>query len=617
MANVIGIDFGTTKTLVSYYDFQYRIPQLIKLGRSTSKIPTSIFIEENGTFLFGEAADDQMEFGPERHKNNFKLDLGKTTPIHFVKIKGVNKRFTARELTAEFLKYIKNRCEEEVFMGGKISSATITVPVSFSPAQKEDLLKAAQDAGFIDINILKEPEAAGIAFAKEKQTDSFNSMLIVDWGGGTLDLAMVSRKDNVIKSTPNCFDGDDSMGGIVFDQALFEYVSKEVEKNDDKMHRLLSDEQVTVQCKLFKEIGKYKEKLSARATTPVALFGTKGPYPVIQVSQQDFARLIKEHIDSASSKLVALLEKIQKSGNEKPEALLMIGGSSAIPAIKERLSKVSGLKCISWHHSHEAVALGAGIHAGLKMLARSKQNGNDVNTASANRTIRLQPFPEETEEKESIESKNERDSVIGDTLQAVINNKITAEEETRNTDNTKYTNTTYTTYTSKTIDQSQCKTMEQEDAATQYNQGLCFLIGDSVTRDMMAEAVKWFRLAAEQGHADAQCRLGRCYEWGTVVAVDKVEAAKWYRKAAEQGNTDAKDRLAALTGDPSAKPTPSAKPPKSGQQDNSDDYFSICLVILVVLVVCVIMYLIIIYFPYSLGIVCSGIMIYKWFRGKS
>lgn len=222
----IGIDFGTTKTLVSFYNETTGKPEQIRLGRGRDYMPTSVYVSEEGGFLFGEDADDQIEFGVDRYCRAFKMKLGSSVPAlaffdgsHFV-------QYSAKELTRSFLQYVKERSENEVFMGRKVTRTVITKPVLFSPAQCEELKEAAQEAGFHQVEFVTEPEAAGYAFCIMCPSEAFKgNALVIDWGGGTLDMALVSRQGDQVVTHREYTAGDTQMGGEVFDEKLWNHVN--------------------------------------------------------------------------------------------------------------------------------------------------------------------------------------------------------------------------------------------------------------------------------------------------------------------------------------------------------------------------------------------------------
>lgn len=352
----IGIDFGTTKTLVSFYNETTGKPEQIRLGRGRDYMPTSVYVSEEGGFLFGEDADDQIEFGVDRYCRAFKMKLGSSVPAlaffdgsHFV-------QYSAKELTRSFLQYVKERSENEVFMGRKVTRTVITKPVLFSPAQCEELKEAAQEAGFHQVEFVTEPEAAGYAFCIMCPSEAFKgNALVIDWGGGTLDMALVSRQGGKVVTHREYTAGDMQMGGEVFDEKLWNHVNLRLQGQEGID---LTQEKPEYQNLLFRKVRQAKEMLSTQIQRTLRLSCSRGPCPPISLERSDFENLIRPEVEQAAGMARQLMGSIQGK-SMKPEILLFVGGTSKIPAIATIMEQATGLPCRPWHLSQEAVSLGA------------------------------------------------------------------------------------------------------------------------------------------------------------------------------------------------------------------------------------------------------------------
>lgn len=348
MGHSIGIDFGTTKTLVSYYVPTTKEKSYVRLGRNMDKMPTSIYVEETGDWLFGDDADDYMSISPARYRRDFKLELGKNTPYLVAKVNGKVQKFTARDLTAKFLGNIRKKCEETVFHA-PVTSCTVTHPVAFSIAQCNELTEAAKEAGFKEVQLLPEPEAAGYAYYVFGADRSLSHLMVVDWGGGTVDFAMITLNGAEVALIPGSYGGAMNVGGRRFDERLFSHFSLKIRQAGGGC---LEDEN---NPQISKQICDCKERLSRVASVKqVMLIGEKGQYRT-DVSREEFNAVISADVGMVVDKLQELLSRC----SEKPQALLLIGGSTAIPVIRERLQQVTGLKCVAWDKGNEAVSLGA------------------------------------------------------------------------------------------------------------------------------------------------------------------------------------------------------------------------------------------------------------------
>ncbi len=358
--NTIGIDFGTTNTLVSFYDEDRGEHRAIPLGISEKSIPTVVYVDDDGAFYFGNDAEDRMVEHPERYCRGFKMRLASYTPaLSYLDGRMYPKSYRASELTSSFLSYIKARVEEEVFGGEAIKMAVITCPVLFSPVQREELLSAARAAGFEQVSLADEPAAAGLAFSRLCPEESFGSTLVVDWGGGTLDLALVTRSGQELVTHYDCVAGLMSKGGEHFDDLLEHYLAERFSSE----HNLdLNTHSNNSSFSLKKRMRKEKESLSHAMEKTVILVTKQQKIRSILLERSQFEQLIAPHVQEAAAIAVQLLESIRAKGYE-PESLHLIGGSVEIPLIQSHLAKKTGLDCKRWSQHREAVSLGASMMA--------------------------------------------------------------------------------------------------------------------------------------------------------------------------------------------------------------------------------------------------------------
>ena len=283
---------------------------------------------------------------PEGYCRAFKLHLGEKEPVL------PRSDETAESLAARFLRHVKEECEQSVFHGEAVTTATITVPVSFAPARKASLKRAAETAGFSSVFFLPEPEAAGTAFLRDNPADKFSRALVLDWGGGTLDIAIISRdEDGTIHADRHCAEGRDDVGGEEMDRGLFENL-KVLWKQSCGAELLAAEEN---EPKLLRESEKVKIGLSRKDTVPFRQGKNK-----IEVTRDQFRQIVGQLLDAAVELVQSALSKNKSQGDSAPDAILLIGGTSQSPIVRETMEKnFPGLRVLSWHHSHEAVAIGA------------------------------------------------------------------------------------------------------------------------------------------------------------------------------------------------------------------------------------------------------------------
>ncbi len=350
--HTLGIDFGTTKTLVSRMDEASGRPVTVRLGMGSDYIPTTVYIEENGQIHFGEDADDCLADNSGTYIRGFKMRLGSGMPLHIhFDDDGNITKFTAQDLVSQYLRYIRERVEKHVFMeSGSARKAVITRPVNFSPVQLEELKQAAHAAGFSEVSLTTEPEAAGLAFCRLNASKAFHrSALIVDWGGGTLDFALVTRdENNTIHTHPRLTDGDTTMGGERFDEVLWNFTEQQLRQQGYTQINPIT---------ALPAIRRAKERLSIQNEVSIRLTNANGACPPVQITRDTFNALILDCIDQAAQKVQQLIAAIPTAN--KPEMLLLVGGSCMIPLIKERMEAACGLPAYAWNLSREAAGLGA------------------------------------------------------------------------------------------------------------------------------------------------------------------------------------------------------------------------------------------------------------------
>jgi formylglycine-generating enzyme required for sulfatase activity/actin-like ATPase involved in cell morphogenesis len=355
---MIGIDFGTTKTMVAVYDGQKGLPRTLSIGRGKFEMPTSMYDLETSDWLFGDEADDEGITDASNYARRFKRDLGKPTLAH----RG-RKPATAKELTANFMGNLKSHLENHV-LHAPVSRVVMTIPAKFGPAQQQDLTVAARQAGFSDVELLTEPEAAGIAYC-EQQSDLAKPLrfIVVDWGGGTFDVAYVQKTiSGEVEIHKDFVVGLDHIGGEVFDDKLWEFVSKESASNG---YGTLESKPKEDWGRYRRDISRAKEQLSAKASVVICK---------VTVSRTDFNTIISSMLREATN-CVGQLMKRAKDAGYPTDFILLAGGTSKVPLIREELERATSLKCRQWNEGREAVALGAAIRANHRWGQQSATDG--------------------------------------------------------------------------------------------------------------------------------------------------------------------------------------------------------------------------------------------------
>ena len=394
MPRCIGIDFGTTKSVVSWVNPATGRAETVRIGRDSDIVPTSVYKGDNG-LLFGDYAEDEMLVAPLRYRRNFKLSLGENTPLLRGTVEGRN--LDAESLTSFYLGYLREECCRPGFIDGTpIEKAVITFPVTFAlhPAKLEALERAAKNAGFNNVKLMCEPEAAGHAFLKEVGSNSNKPILVVDWGGGTLDISILSiGADNKIKCLRRFFKGSDTMGGERIDRLLLDYAKKRYA--EEKCTKI--DNALCALPKQLRTVERFKKQLDRQDSASLILAdGLSG----IKISRSDLATIIEPFMDEAIMLIRGVLDTAKNNGS-LPDRLLLIGGTNRMPYMQEKLKKEFGMETIVWQNSRVAVSLGAAYAAdGGVRPARVRQSASPVETQHLKKhVVKEKPKPQPQKSK--------------------------------------------------------------------------------------------------------------------------------------------------------------------------------------------------------------------------
>lgn len=360
----LGIDFGTTKTLVSRFNESENKAVTVHLGRGTDFVPTSVLVVGIDSFSFGDDADDFSVYQPESYVRAFKRFLGQNDYLVMYQDEKTRKPYTAADLTQKYLEYILQECERNSY---KCDRAVLTRPVKFTPARLKQLKKAALDAGLREVEFITEPEAAGYAYCKEHPDDTWENALVVDWGGGTLDMALVSKKGKEVVAHEQYRDGMPN-GGEDFDDKL--HLLAEVLINHGKDERTFNadkDDKGWLRG-MRKQIIRAKENLSRNDHHDLRLRSCKGKaYKPMQLTRKAFVEGIESYLDQAAKMAKNLIDKIAtKDKSLIPTVILLVGGSCKIPAVADAIHEATGIdkeNIKTWEKSDQAVSLGAAIYA--------------------------------------------------------------------------------------------------------------------------------------------------------------------------------------------------------------------------------------------------------------
>jgi molecular chaperone DnaK len=352
MSKVIGIDLGTTNSVVAVLEGGE--PVVINNAEGSRLTPSVVAFTKDGERMVGQVAKRQAITNPDRTVMSIKRHMGSS---HTVEIDG--KKFTPQEISAMILQKLKQ--DAEAYLGEKVEKAVITVPAYFSDSQRQATKDAGRIAGLEVLRIINEPTAAALAYGIDKEETS--TILVFDLGGGTFDVSILELGDGVfeVKATS----GNNKLGGDDFDQRLIDYIASEFKKE----HGIdLRQDRMALQ-RLNEAAEKAKIELSSLSSTTINLpFITadqNGPKHLeMTITRAKFDQLTEDLVE----KTMGPLRQALADANLKPEdidRILLVGGSTRIPAVQEAIRKHIGKEPDKGINPDECVAIGAAIQGGV------------------------------------------------------------------------------------------------------------------------------------------------------------------------------------------------------------------------------------------------------------
>lgn len=367
---VLGIDLGTTFSAGAYVD-ENGEPQIAINGESKRLTPSVVFFDEDGTIIVGEVAKDNEILYPEDVIAKVKTDMGKRKVLKT--IDGVE--YTPEVISSLIIKKIVQDSSE--YIGEEINDVVITVPAYFMDSQRKATEDAAKLAGVNLLTIIDEPTAAALYYTYKNKMDRAN-ILVYDFGGGTFDVTLLIIEGDMIQVKNKA--GLSKAGGTMFDQFIVDYVSEYFEDKHDI--DLEDDEYLEEYQELFLKAEKCKIHLSMRKTATISM-KVNGIKEKIEITREFFESKIASTYNKTESKIK---ETLRNAGftTDQIDKVLLVGGSSKIPYVGERLTDLFGKAPAKEINADEAVALGAALYASMyrKNVELGKVSFTDVSSHS-------------------------------------------------------------------------------------------------------------------------------------------------------------------------------------------------------------------------------------------
>ena len=351
MGKIIGIDLGTTNSCVAVIEGGQ--PTVIVNAEGARTTPSVVAFSKKGERLVGEPAKRQAVTNADRTISSIKRHMGTDYRVSIDR-----KKYTPQEISAFILMKLKKDAEN--YLGERVTEAVITVPAYFNDAQRQATKDAGKIAGLKVERIINEPTAAALAYGLDNGDPQ--KILVYDLGGGTFDVSVIEIGDKVIEVLATS--GDNHLGGDDFDDRLVSYLVSEFKRTEGVD---ISKDKMAMQ-RVREEAEKAKKELSSAATTNVNLpfiVTTKSgaKHMDITVTRARFEELTADLVDRTAGPVMTALSDagINKSELNK---VLLVGGSTRIPAVREKVRMLTGLEPSKNMNPDECVALGASIQGG-------------------------------------------------------------------------------------------------------------------------------------------------------------------------------------------------------------------------------------------------------------
>ena len=352
MSKIIGIDLGTTNSCVAVMEGGDAV--VIPNAEGNRTTPSVVAFSKDGERMVGQVAKRQAITNPDRTVISIKREMGSD---YKVSIDG--KKYTPQEISAMILQKLK--ADAEAYLGETVTEAVITVPAYFTDSQRQATKDAGRIAGLEVKRIINEPTAAALAYGVDKETAQ--KVMVYDLGGGTFDVSILDIDDGVIEVLATA--GNNRLGGDDFDKCIMDWMAAEFKKTEGVD---LTGDKVAMQ-RLKEAAEKAKIELSGVTSTAINLpyitADATGPKHLdLTLTRAKFDQLTAHLVEATAGPVRQAMSDAGLTGSDISK-VLMVGGSSRIPAVQEMVKKLTGKEGFKGINPDECVAMGAAIQGGV------------------------------------------------------------------------------------------------------------------------------------------------------------------------------------------------------------------------------------------------------------
>ncbi len=353
MSKVIGIDLGTTNSCVAVIEGGE--PVVIPNAEGARTTPSVVAFGKTGERLVGQVAKRQAITNPDRTVSSIKRQMGSD-----YKVKIDDKKYTPQEISAMILQKLKT--DAESYLGEKVTEAVITVPAYFTDSQRQATKDAGKIAGLEVKRIINEPTAAALAYGIDKENDQ--KVMVYDLGGGTFDVSIIEMGDGVQEVLATA--GNNRLGGDDFDQRIIDWIADEFKKSEGV--DLRGDKMAMQRLKEAAEKAKIELSNVTTSTINLPFIGMNSDGTPLNLEMTlTRAKFNELTADLVEATMGPVRQAISDSGLKTSDLhkILMVGGSSRIPAVQEAVKKYTGVEPFKGINPDECVAIGAAIQGGV------------------------------------------------------------------------------------------------------------------------------------------------------------------------------------------------------------------------------------------------------------
>ena len=353
MSKVIGIDLGTTNSCVAVIEGGE--PVVIPNAEGARTTPSVVAFGKTGERLVGQVAKRQAITNPDRTVSSIKRQMGSD-----YKVKIDDKKYTPQEISAMILQKLKT--DAEAYLGEKVTEAVITVPAYFTDSQRQATKDAGKIAGLEVKRIINEPTAAALAYGIDKENDQ--KVMVYDLGGGTFDVSIIEMGDGVQEVLATA--GNNRLGGDDYDQRVIDWIADEFKKSEGV--DLRGDKMAMQRLKEAAEKAKIELSNVTTSTINLPFIGMNSDGTPLNLEMTlTRAKFNELTADLVEATMGPVRQAISDSGLKTSDLhkILMVGGSSRIPAVQEAVKKYTGVEPFKGINPDECVAIGAAIQGGV------------------------------------------------------------------------------------------------------------------------------------------------------------------------------------------------------------------------------------------------------------